>query len=140
MKIKVKNSEVINLKFFKDFPDGDLFIAEAKRNIPFAIKRIYFINNLSNERAVRGQHAHKKLNQIILCINGSFKLTLDDGHRKQTIMLSDPSMGVILGPMLWHTMTDFSKDCVILVLAGGYFDERDYIRDYGRFLDYIKDK
>lgn len=132
-KIRVNNSGVIHLSFYNDFPDGNLVIGESRNNIPFAIKRIYFINNLFNKNAERGKHAHKKLEQIIFCINGSFKLTLDDGKTKQSLKMDDPYYGVRLGPMLWHTMTNFSKDCVILVLADDYYKEKDYIRNYEEF-------
>lgn len=138
MKIKVKNSGIFKCQFFNDFPDGNLVIAEAKRNIPFDIKRVYFINNLFNKRSVRGKHAHKKLEQIIFCVNGSFIIHLDDGKNKQNVKLDDPYTGIRLGPRLWHEMTNFSSDCVILVLASDYFKEDDYIRHYGEFLDYIK--
>ena len=136
-KIKVKNSGWVTLNFFKDFPDGDLFIAEAGKNVPHAIKRIYFINNLANRKAVRGKHAHKKLVQTIFCINGSFRLGLDDGTRKQTIVMDDPSLGIILGPGLWHTMTGFSPNCVLLVLANGLYKKNDYLRNYDEFLNYV---
>ena len=131
--IKVKNSGIINLNFYDDFPDGNLVIGEALKTIPFAIKRIYFINNLFNKNAERGKHAHKKLEQIIFCINGSFKLNLDDGKTKQSFLMDSPYYGVRLGTMLWHTMTNFSKDCVILVLAADYYKEKDYIRNYEEF-------
>lgn len=133
LKIKVKNSGLVKLNFFKDFPDGDLFIAEAQRNIPHRIRRVYFINNLANKKAVRGKHAHKKLTQVIFCINGFFQLGLDDGKRKQTIKMTNPHEGIIIGPKLWHTMTNFSKNCVILVLADDFYKKGDYIRDYGEF-------
>lgn len=132
-KIKVKNSGTIKLHFFDDFPDGNLVIGEAEKNIPFKIKRIYFINNLFNKKSQRGLHAHKKLEQIIFCVNGHFTLQLDDGKIKQNILMNDPYYGVRLGPLLWHHMTKFSSDCVILVLASDYFKESDYIRDYGEF-------
>lgn len=132
-KIKVKNSGVISLQFYNDFPDGNLVIGESLKNVPFAIKRFYFINNLFNKEAERGKHAHKKLEQIIICINGSFTLNLDDGQKKQSIRMDSPYYGLRLGPMLWHTMSDFSSDCVILVLAADYYKESDYIRDYKVF-------
>lgn len=132
-KIKVKNSGIINLNFYNDFPDGNLVIGEALKTIPFAIKRIYFINNLFNKNAKRGKHAHRKLEQIIFCINGSFRLNLDDGKNKQSFLMDSPYYGVRLGAMLWHTMTNFSKDCVILVLAADYYKEKDYIRNYDEF-------
>ena len=134
LKLRVRNSGLVPLKFFKDVPDGNLFIAEAGPQVPFEIKRVYFINTLANKKAVRGKHAHRQLEQAIFCINGSFTLHLDDGHTRQRILLDDPSCGIRLGPMLWHTMSGFSYDCVILVLASDRFDEADYIRDHAEFL------
>jgi len=139
-KIKVKNSGVIRLQFYNDFSDGNLVIGESERSVPFEIKRIYFINNLFNPDAIRGEHAHKKLKQIVFCINGSFVLNLDDGVNKQKITMNNPYYGIKLYARLWHTMTDFSKDCVILVLADDYYKEDDYIRDYDEFLEYINKK
>ncbi len=137
-KIKVKNSGIIKLQFFNDFPDGNLVIGESKKSVPFDIKRVYYINNLFNKKAVRGHHAHKKLEQIIFCINGSFVLNLDDGKNKQKILLNDPCYGVRLGALLWHTMEKFSSDCVILVLADDYYKESDYLRNYEDFIKYLK--
>ncbi|MBA3047762.1 FdtA/QdtA family cupin domain-containing protein [Patescibacteria group bacterium] len=137
-KIKVKNSGIIKLQFFDDFPDGNLVIGEAKKNVPFNIKRFYYINNLFNKKSHRGLHAHKKLEQIIFCVNGHFTLLLDDGEIKQNILIDDPYSGIRLGPKLWHHMTKFSSDCVILVLADDYYKESDYIRNYNKFLEYIK--
>lgn len=139
-KIKVKNSGIIKLQFYKDFPDGNLFIGEAERNVPFEIKRIYFINHLFNKMAIRGNHAHKKLEQVIFCINGSFTLHLDDGENKQNIKMDDPSLGIYLGSKLWHTMAKFSSDCVILVLAADYYSADDYIRNYDEFIKYVSKK
>jgi len=97
-----------------------------------------YINSLFNKKAHRGHHAHKKLEQVIFCINGSFVLRLDDGVRKQSLLMNDPCLGVKLGPKLWHTMEKFSSDCVILVLADDYYQESDYIRDYDAFKAYLK--
>jgi len=139
-KLIVKNSGIVKLQNFDDFPDGYLAIAEAKKNIPFEIKRVYFINHLFNKKSHRGKHAHKKLQQVIFCINGSFKLLLDDGEKKQTVLMNEPSLGIILGGELWHEMFDFSSDCVILVLADDYFNAKDYIRNYDEFIKYLKNK
>lgn len=138
LKIRVQRSGLVKLQFFKDLPDGNLFIAEARRNIPFDIERVYFINNLANPKAVRGKHAHKSLEQVLFCIRGAFVLHLDDGEVRQRITLNDPAVGVRLGPLLWHTMQSFSYDCVILVLASASFDESDYIRDYDAFSSYVR--
>ncbi len=138
VKIKVENSGIVKLNFFDDFPDGNLTIAEGGENIPFDIKRVYFINNLFNKKSVRGKHAHKELEQIILCINGHFTLNLDDGNIKQSVFLDDSHVGIKLGRMLWHEMKGFSNDCVILVFASEHYDENDYIRNYQDFLNLTK--
>ncbi|MEO6002697.1 MAG: FdtA/QdtA family cupin domain-containing protein [Opitutus sp.] len=137
LQLRVKNSGLLPLKFFKDLPDGNLFIAEAGKQVPFDIKRVYFINTLANQKAVRGKHAHRALQQAIFCINGSFTLHLDDGETRQRVLMNDPGCGVLLGTFLWHTMSAFSYDCVILVLASAGFDEADYIREYDEFLSIV---
>ncbi len=135
IKIKVKNSGIIKLRTIRDKDgDGDMFIAEATKNIPFKIKRVFFINNPKRNKSIRGKHAHKKFNQAIFCVNGSFVLNLDDGFTKQKIYMNDPSVGIMLGPKLWHTMTDLSPDSNILVLADDFYREGDYIRNYDEFL------
>lgn len=133
LQLRVRHSGLLALQCFKDLPDGNLFIAEAGRQVPFPIRRVYFINTLANPKAVRGRHAHRRLQQAIFCINGSFTLHLDDGTTKQRLVLNDPARGILLGPMLWHTMSSFSYDCVILVLASDRFKEADYVRDYAEF-------
>ena len=137
-KISVKNSGEIRLQTFDDRRDGRLFIGEAMKNVPLKIKRFYFINGLMGKKSVRGRHAHRKLEQCIFCLHGSFVLTLDDGARKQTVTLDDPACGVRLGRMLWHSMSGFSKDCVILVVTDDYYKESDYIRNYEDFIQQVK--
>lgn len=132
--IIVKNSGFIQLQSVVDERDGHLNIMEAGKHIPFPIKRVYYINHLENCVSVRGRHAHRELRQAIFCINGSFMLSLDDGSRKQDIMMWRDNVGVHLGPMLWHTMHSFSSGCVILVVAGDVYNEADYIRNYDEFL------
>ncbi|MBI2627860.1 MAG: FdtA/QdtA family cupin domain-containing protein [Candidatus Niyogibacteria bacterium] len=139
-KIKVKNANFIKLPIFSNYPHGDLGVGEIKKNIPFAIKKFYFINHMFDPKTIRGRHAHKKLQQALFCINGSFELHLDDGYKKQRILMNDPSSGVFLGAKLWRVMKKFSRDCVILVLAGDYYKKNDYIRDYESFLRYVKNK
>jgi hypothetical protein len=134
LQLKVKHCDFVKLQVFEDMPDGNLFIAETRQQIPFEIKRVYFINSLANSKAHRGEHAHKVLEQVLFCVTGSFILHLDDGSRTQRLTLNDPSCGIRLGPLLWHRMSSFSYDCVILVLASDVYNESDYIRDYGTFL------
>lgn len=138
--IKVRNSGLVKLTSIDDFPDGTLLIGENLKNISFRIKRFFIIRNLYNKESIRGKHAHKKLIQVIFCINGYFTLSLDDGRCKQKILMNNPRTGVILGKMLWSTMDNFSKDCVILVLASDYYRENDYIRNYDTYRKLLNKK
>lgn len=139
-KIRVKNSGIVKLQFFDDFPDGNLIIGQVGKEIHFDIKRFYCINNLFNDKTIRGKHAHKKTEQCIFCLNGRFSLEIDDGKNKQVITMDSPYWGVRLGKMLWHNMKNFSHDCVILVVANNYYKKDDYIRDYKEFLRLVKYK
>jgi dTDP-4-dehydrorhamnose 3,5-epimerase-like enzyme len=136
--LRVRNARIVRLQVFKDFPDGNLFIAESRKQVPFRIERVYFINSLANPKAVRGKHAHRKVEQLVFCVSGSFVLHLDDGSVRQKLTLTHPAYGIWLGPLLWHTMTSFSYDCVILALASAPFDESDYFRDYDDFLKHAR--
>ena len=140
LKLNIKNSGIVRVGSFNDYPDGNLYIVESKRNIPFHVRRVYYINALGNHNAIRGKHAHKKLNELLFCINGSFILDLDDGMRKQSILIDDPSYGIRIRPGLWITMHSFSTDCVLLVLADDYFKESDNIRDYRKFIEFVSKK
>lgn len=135
--IKVKHSGLVRLPETSDEKNGSLIIGEFDKAIPFLVKRLYHIANVKDLKAVRGGHAHKKTDQVIFCIKGSFRLTMKDGESMQKIYLRNPAIGIRLGPKLWHTMTNFSKDCVIMVLASENYDESDYIRNYDEFLEYI---
>jgi SAM-dependent methyltransferase len=136
--INVKHSGIVRLSETNDEKGGRLIIGEFDKTIPFPVKRLYHIADMKDRKAVRGGHAHKKTDQVIFCVRGSFRLTLKDGESMQKIYLRNPAIGIRLGPKLWHTMTSFSKDCVIMVLASENYDESDYIRNYGDFLHYLK--
>lgn len=133
MKIKVKNSGFIKLKSFGGPPNGRLTFGETGEQIPFPIKRFYVVSDLLNDKIERGKHAHKQTEQYIFCLRGKFVLHLDDGKTKQKITLNSPDAGVFLGKMLWHSMSRFSKDCLILVVASRHYQEKDYIRNYEEF-------
>jgi hypothetical protein len=128
----------INLPTIVDGSDGKISIADSLQNIPFEIKRVYYIYDLQNLDAIRGKHAHKELEQVIFCINGSFRLGLDDGHHKEELIINQRNQGIFLGKGLWHTMTAFSKDCVLLVLASDHYKESDYIRNYEEFIKFTQ--
>ncbi|EKO53142.1 MULTISPECIES: sugar 3,4-ketoisomerase [Leptospira] len=136
--IVVKNSGYINLKKVRDDRDGNLIILEGIKDVPFEIKRVYYINNLENSVSVRGQHAHKEIEQAIFCVSGSFTLKLDDGKTKQEILMNRDNVGVLLGRMLWHAMENFSSGCILLVVASDYYREDDYIRNYSDFIRLVE--
>jgi len=116
---------------------GSLIALESLKNIPFEIKRVYYIFDTKSE-VRRGLHAHKNLEQMLICVNGSCDILLDDGKEKSTINLHKKDEGLYIKNMIWREMFNFSADCVLLVLASNYYDENDYIRDYQNFLDLCK--
>lgn len=124
---------------FKVFGDsrGNLVSLESLRNIPFEIKRIYYIYG-NKDNIARGFHAHYKLQQVLICINGRCKIKLDNGNISQSIELSTPNEGLLIDSCIWREMYDFSSDAVLLVLASELYDESDYIRDYNEFLQFVK--
>lgn len=126
------------LKKFKQSVNdtGALTVIEAQKDVPFEIKRVYYIYNVEQD-ARRGFHAHKKLEQYLICVNGSCKVDIDDGSEKSTVCLDNPNEGIYVGPKMWHEMYDFTDEAVLLVLASDYYDEADYIRNYGDFLQFI---
>ena len=113
---------------------GSLVVLESNKNIPFEFKRIYYIFDVKTDTP-RGFHAHKNLHQIAFCIKGKFKMLMDNGLEKQEVIVSQPNKGLLIPPMVWHEMHDFSNDCILLVIANDYYDESDYIRDYEIFLE-----
>jgi len=129
------NYQLINLKVFGD-TRGSLISIEGRNNIPFDIKRVYYIYDTTPGIA-RGKHAHTDLEQIIVCVNGSCKFLLDDGIRKEIVELSRPDLGLYIGKNMWREMFDFSHGCVLMVLANKHYDENEYIRDYDKFLKEI---
>ena len=115
---------------------GQLIALEEYKDIPFRIRRVYYMYDTA-EGVVRGLHAHKSLEQILICIHGSCKILLDDGTEKEVVPLSDPSVGLYVANNIWREMFDFSPDAVLMVLASEPYDESDYIRDHSAFLRFI---
>ena len=112
---------------------GSLVSLEALKNVPFPIKRVYYIFGTKAD-VVRGKHAHTKLSQVLIAVSGSCKIKNFDGKCEKIYTLDNPNKGLFIGPNIWHEMFDFSPDCVLLVLADGYYDESEYIRDYQDFV------
>ena len=116
---------------------GQLVALEEAKEIPFDIKRVYYIYD-TVEGVRRGFHAHKQLKQLMICVHGSCKILLDNGTEKEIVVLDKPYEGIFIESNMWREMYDFSPDAVLLVLASEVYDESDYIRDYDKFLEYVK--
>ena len=115
---------------------GQLVALEEHKDIPFEIKRVYYMYD-TGKGVTRGQHAHKSLEQILICIHGSCKLMLDNGKEKKIVSLEKPYEGLYISNNIWREMYDFSSDAVLMVLASDVYKEEDYIRNYDEFLKFV---
>lgn len=113
--------------------DGTLTQLQSPE-IPFDVKRVYFIQGVS-VGAIRGAHTHKETRQILFCIQGSIKMVLDNGKKREEIILDKPNLGIFLEPRMWHEMQDFKKDTILLILASKEYKVDDYIKSYEDFLN-----
>ena len=131
--------KIINLQKIHD-PRGNLTVAEQLKDVPFSIKRAYWVYDVPAGES-RGGHAHKKLKQLIIALSGSFTVTLDDGTERRTFLLNHPYQGLVIETGIWRTLDDFSSGAVCLVLASEVYEPEDYIYDYEEFLKYkgVKD-
>jgi dTDP-4-dehydrorhamnose 3,5-epimerase-like enzyme len=127
------------LQEFKVLGDhrGQLVALEVNRQIPFDVKRVFYIYG-TQEGVPRGNHSHYKTKQFLVAVNGSCKVTLDNGKEKETYDLNKPNLGLFQDALIWGTMHDFSSDCVLMVLADEYYDASDYITNYDKFLEVVK--
>ena len=136
-----RNSQMQVVKYmFQPHGDdrGQLVAIEEYNDIPFSIKRVYYMYD-TGENVTRGYHAHKKLEQILICVHGSCKVKLDNGKETKVVALEKPYEGVYVANNMWREMFDFSSDAVLMVLASELYDEDDYIRNYEDFLEYVKE-
>lgn len=126
---------LINIIEFNHLGDdrGGLVSLEQNRNIPFDIKRVYYIFD-TKQGVARGFHAHKDLQQVAICVKGSCRFILDNGIQRKSVILDKPNIGLFINSMMWREMYDFSDDCVLMVIANHNYDEADYIRNYDDFL------
>lgn len=118
---------------------GNLTVAESLHHVPFDIKRVYWTYYIPAGES-RGGHAHKECREFIIAVSGSFSVTLDNGHEKETFHLNHPWQGLLVETGIWRTLEDFSSGSVCLVLASEEFLEADYIREYDDFVRYIQNK
>jgi len=108
---------------------GKLIAIENNKEIPFKIGRIYYIFDAAGD-VVRGKHAHKDLNQVLLCLNGSCDILLDNGRERETVHLDTPEWGIYIHGFVWREMMHFSENCVLLALVDKPYDPADYVYDY----------
>ena len=127
--------KLIDLPKIED-PRGNLTVAEELSNVPFEIKRAYWVYDVPAGES-RGGHAHKRLKQLVIALSGSFHVTLDNGYERKTVLLNHPWQGLLIETNTWRTLDDFSSGAVCLVLASERFEEDDYIYDYDEFLNYV---
>lgn len=107
---------------------GELTPIEGLVDVPFDIKRVYYITKVP-QNITRGFHAHRKLHQVLICINGSLKIKVKTPKEETEFILDNSSVGLYIGPYIWREMYNFSEDAVLLVLASDYYNEDDYIRN-----------
>ncbi len=128
---RIMKAKIINIPKIED-PRGNLSVIE-KEVVPFEIKRVYYLYDVP-AGAERGGHAHKKLQQFLVALAGSFDVVLNDGKNEQTITLNKPFEGLLITNGIWRELKNFSSGAVCLVVASGVFEEDDYIRDFEEFL------
>ena len=133
----------MKVKMYTFEPHGDargqLVAIEANKDIPFEVKRVYYMYD-TTPGVARGHNAHKALEQILICVHGSCKILLDNGKEKETVVLDEPNKGLYISSDMWRVMYDFSPDAVLMVMASTYYEESDYIRDYDEFLKYVESR
>lgn len=112
---------------------GALTVGEFDRDLPFVPKRYFLVFDVPS-RETRGEHAHKRCHQFLVCVKGSLRVLADDGHRREEFTLDSPNVGIHLPPMTWGTQYKYSEDAVLLVFASEAYDADEYIRDYASFL------
>ena len=130
--ITLDDVKLFNLRNFIE-PDGNLVPIESKHDIPFDIKRIFYVHGVKNQDD-RGKHSHHKTKQVLICLNGEVKVVCDDGKNRKSYILSKPNQALYIPEMIWDEQTYKSEDSVLLVLANTHYDINDYIEDYEEFL------
>ena len=138
MKFDVNDCEVISIGIVHN-EKGNISVLENSSNLPFNVKRIYYLYDVP-AGAERGGHAHHELQQYIIAASGSFSIVLDDGKSKREIFLNHPNVALYIKQGIWREMNNFSSGSICLVLASHIYDESDYIRDYDDYLKYIKNE
>ena len=133
-----KKHYLFEIKPFSD-EDGFLAVIEEEKQIPFKIRRIFYEYGV-DRNSLRGKHANRKSRFCLIAVSGSCDVIVEDGLSKVIYKLDKPHKVLYLDKMVWKTMTNFSKDCVLLVLSDSLYDKDEYIRDFGEYLDILKNE
>lgn len=137
-RLNVYDCSVIDLGKIS-FDEGNLTVVENDSNFPFNVKRVFYLFDIIGGES-RGAHAHRDCHQFLIAASGSFEISLDDGHYKRQVFLNRANMGLHIPPGVWASEMNFSSGSICLVLASHAYDEADYIREYGEFLDWRKNE
>jgi hypothetical protein len=129
----VQGVDIYQFPWVKD-PRGDLTVGQFESEFPFRPKRYFIISGVPTDQ-IRGQHAHKRCHQFLICAYGQCSVTVDDGTTRVEVVLDKPSIGIHLPPMIWGIQWQYSADAALLVFASELYDPSDYIRDYSAFLE-----
>lgn len=130
------NCKLLNFDELGD-EQGKLVVVEGMQDIPFSIKRIFYIYG-SDKEVVRGCHANRKSEFVLINVCGSSKVKINDGQIERIFVLDKPRIGIYLPKMVWKEMYDFSSDSILLVLSNEHYNSQEYIRDYNTFLKEVK--
>ena len=130
----INDCRIVDLRKIHDIR-GNLTPIEGGKDIPFDIKRVYYLYDVPGGES-RGGHAHKQLLQLIVAASGSFTVTLDDGKESKSFNLNRSYYGLLIVPGIWRIIDDFSSGAVLLCLASDHYDADDYIRNYNEFLQF----
>lgn len=112
---------------------GEMIVAECGKEIPFNIKRIFYMYNTKGD-IIRGKHANRNSEFVFINIKGSCRILVDNGFDKEEVVLDEPNKGIYIDRMIWKDMYDFSEDAILLVLSNEVYDSNEYIRDYEEYL------
>ena len=129
---RIGDCTIIELPKITD-PRGNLTFIEGQRHVPFEIKRVFYLYDVPTGES-RGAHAHKTLQQFLICLAGSFDVAVDDGKNQATFHLNRPWRGLYVPQLLWAAEINFDPGTVGLILTSDYFDEADYYRDYDEYM------
>lgn len=132
----IEECRIIDLPKIAD-PRGNLTSIESNRHVPLGIKRVYYLYDVPGG-ASRAGHGHKRLEQFVIAMSGSFDVLVDDGFQKKRFHLNRSYYGLYLAPMVWREIDNFSSGAVCMVLASEFYDESDYFRDYQEFLRAVR--